>query len=37
MSVIYIKEITLEEAYKIFETTGVGFILRDGKLKGFIK
>lgn len=37
MSIINIKNITLEEAYEIFNSTGIGFILKDGKLKGFIK
>ena len=27
--------ITLEEAFKIYEAYGMGFIIRDGKLKGF--
>lgn len=30
-----ILNITLEEAFKIYETYGMGFIIRDGKLKGF--
>lgn len=37
MSIENIRFITLEEAFKVFEDTGIGFIIRDGKLKGFIK
>ena len=38
MKDIKIKEvlnITLEEAVLFYETYGLGFIIRDGKLKGF--
>lgn len=37
MSIKNIKNITLEEAFQIFKETGIGFIIRDGKLKGLIK
>lgn len=29
--------ITLEEAYKTYQELNIGFIVRDGKLKGFTK
>lgn len=37
MSIKNIKNITLEEAFRVFQDTGICFIIRDGKLKGFIK
>ncbi|CZR81990.1 hypothetical protein CDFC105_43265 [Clostridioides difficile] len=32
-----IEEITLSEAYSIFKVLKCGFIIKDGKLKGFTK
>lgn len=37
MSIKNINNITLEEAFRVFQDTGIGFIIKDGKLKGFIK
>ena len=37
MSIKNIKNITLQEAFQIFKTTGIGFIISDGKLKGFVR
>lgn len=36
MAIINIENITLEDAYK-WNLKGIGFIIRDGKLKGFTK
>lgn len=35
MKVVDVLNITLEEAVLFYETYGMGFIIRDGKLKGF--
>ena len=32
-----ILSITLEQAYEIYKTLGVGFCIRDGRIKGFYK
>lgn len=32
-----IMEITLEDAYRWYEEHGLGFCIKDGKLKGFYK
>ena len=32
-----ILSITLEQAYEIYGTLGVGFCIRDGRIKGFYK
>lgn len=37
MAIKDIKNITLEQALEIYKTMGIGFIVRDGKLKGFTK
>lgn len=37
MRINNINNITLEQAVKIYNTMGMSFIIRDGKLKGFIK
>lgn len=37
MKVKDIKNITLEQAYEIYKTLGISFIIRDGKLKGMSK
>ena len=35
MKVVDVLNITLEEAVLFYETYGMGFIIKDGKLKGF--
>lgn len=37
MKLIDIKQMTLEDINKFYKATGMGFIVRDGQLKGFIK
>lgn len=37
MAIKDIKNITLEEALRIYNEMGIGFIIRDGELKGFNK
>lgn len=37
INLMNIKNITLEEAIEIYKLTSIGFIIRDGKLKGMNK
>jgi hypothetical protein len=37
MAIKDIKNITIEQALEIYNSTKIGFIIRDGKLKGFNK
>lgn len=37
MAIKDIHNITLEQAMEIYITMGIGFIIRDGKLKGMTK
>lgn len=37
MKIMNILEITLEDAYRWYEEQGLGFCIRDGKIKGFYK
>ena len=37
MAIKDIKNITLEEALRIYNEMGIGFIIRDGQLKGLTR
>lgn len=37
MAIREIHNITLEQAMEVYKTMGIGFIIRDGKLKGMTK
>lgn len=37
MTIMEIQNITLEKAMELYKTTKIGFIIKDGKLKGMNK